>query len=83
MSTRKRKQDEEEEEELQALPSDVSEEEEEYVHQIPSCCLHSVQLQLAMTLASYLRASIRHCSLVLFYFMVSLLTASSTFLLYI
>ena len=31
MSTRKRKQDEEDEEELQALPSDVDDEEEEYV----------------------------------------------------
>ena len=31
MSTRKRKQDEEDEEELQALPSDDSEEEDEYV----------------------------------------------------
>ena len=42
MSTRKRKQDEEDEEELQALPSDVSEEEEEYVHQFASCPLQFV-----------------------------------------
>ena len=64
MSTRKRKQDEEDEEELQALPSDLDEEEEEYVTYVSLLNQSIATLQLVMTFGSYLRASIRHYSLV-------------------